>query len=90
MLAHYLSLLGGELFTRLYIFCEPNADMGQLMDIDVGLCPIGNQFLEVPMVQEEVEDFNEALAEGWEKLAQNFMNDLQINNNVEIQMHNVM
>lgn len=69
MLAHYRFLLGGVLFTQLYIFYEPIRDMGQIMDIDMVLGLIGNQFLKVHMVQEEVEAFNEALAEGWDEMA---------------------
>lgn len=35
--AHYISLLGGELFTILYIFFESIGAMGELMGLDMGL-----------------------------------------------------
>lgn len=52
-LATYLSLLGGQIFCRLYIFYEPIGRMAELMDLDMGLGPHGQQFLETSMVDEE-------------------------------------
>lgn len=49
--ATYASLLGGELFCRLYLFYEPIGRLGELMDLDIGLGPQAPQFLEAPMVE---------------------------------------
>lgn len=73
MVETYAALLGGELFTRLYIFFEPIGAMGQLMDLDLGLGSHGEQFFEVPMVEEENEAFNEVMEEGWAELTEAFM-----------------
>lgn len=51
--ATYLSLLGGELFCRLYLFYEPIGRMSELMHLNMGLGPQAPQFLEAPMVDEE-------------------------------------
>lgn len=51
-LAFYLSLLEGELFCRLHLSFEPIGRMAKLMNLDMGLGPNGQQFLEAPMVQE--------------------------------------
>lgn len=51
--ATYLSLLGEELFSRLYLFFEPTGRMSELMHFDMGLGPQAPQFLEAPMVDEE-------------------------------------
>lgn len=84
----YLAILGGKLFTHLYIFYEPIGALGQILDLDMGLGPHNDQFLEAPMVQEEIEVFNEALVEGWGGLAEQFMQNLGIDNG-EIQLHQV-
>lgn len=84
MIAYYLSMLEGELFTHSYIFYEPVGNMGKLRDLDMGLDPIEDQFFETPMIQKETEAFNEVLVEGYDKLEQNFMNNLVINNNAGI------
>lgn len=92
MVAHYLSLLGGELFTRLYIFFEPIGRMAELTDLDMGLWPHDDQFFEVHMVQEEIGAFHEALEEGWDELAEAFMLNVGIQDAAdgELQQHDVM
>lgn len=75
-LATYLSILGGELFCRLYIFFEPIGRMAEIMDLDMGLGPQAPQFHEAPMVQEEQEVFEEILEDGAGVLADAFMDNL--------------
>lgn len=74
--ATYLSLLGGELFCRLYLFYEPIGRMSELMALDMGLGPQAPQFLEVPMVDEEWEVFEDILENGGRVLAEPFMANL--------------
>lgn len=75
-LATYLSILGGEFFCRLYIFFEPIDRMGELMDLDMGLGSQTPQFLETPMVQEELDVFVEIMEDGAVVLADAFMENL--------------
>lgn len=93
-LATYLSLLGGELFCRLYIFYEPIGRMAELMDLDMGLGPNDPQFLEAPMVEEEWEVFEEIMDDGAGILADAFMANLVLHvpvaQNDEIQMQDVV
>lgn len=72
----YLSLLGGELFCRLYVFYEPIGQMSELMHLDMGLGPQAPQFLEAPMVDEEWQVFDEIMDDGAGILAQAFMDNL--------------
>lgn len=89
----YLSLLGGELFCRLYIFYEPKGKMTELLNHDMGLGPIGPQFLEAPMVDEEWEALDGILEDGGGALAEAFMDNIAIQapggNNVP-QQHDVV
>lgn len=93
-LATYLSLLGGELFCRLYLFHEPIGHIAELMNFDMGLGPNGEQFLEAPMVQEEWEIFEEIMDDGAAELADAFMENLVLQvpsaPNNELQMHDVV
>lgn len=41
-------------------------------------------------MQEEIEAFNVAMAEGWDELPANFMNNLGINNQEGPQVHEVV
>lgn len=68
-MAEYLSLLGREIFCRLYIFFEPIGHMGELMNLDLGLGPQNPQNLEAPMVEEEIETFEEIMEDGGAVLA---------------------
>lgn len=79
-IAIYPAILGGELFSRLYIFYEPIGNMVQLMDLDMELDPHDEQILKAPMELEEEEVFNVAMAEGWAELADAFIQNLGINN----------
>lgn len=92
--ATYLSLLGGELFCRLYVFYEPIGQLAELMDLDMGLGPQGPLFLEAPMVDEEWEVFDDIMADGAGILAQAFMNNLVLQapgvQNPEPQLHDVV
>lgn len=54
--------------------------MGQLMDLDMGLGPHDEQFLEALMEPEEEQVFNVAMAKGWAEMADAFMQNLEINN----------
>lgn len=81
--AEYASLLGGELFCRLYIFFEPVGRMAELMDLDLGLGPQNPQFLEASMVNEEQEVFEKIMEDGGVVLANEFMHNLVINGNGE-------
>lgn len=87
----YLSLLGGELFCRLYIFSEPIGRLAEILDLDMGLGPQAPQFLELPMVPEEWNVFQEILADGGGVLAENFMVNLNIHvPGDELQLHDVV
>lgn len=76
--AIYLSLMGGELFCRLYIFYEPIGRLAEIMNHDMGLGPLGPQFLEAPMGDEEWEVFDDILEDGGAALADAFMANLII------------
>lgn len=65
--------------TRLYMFNEPNGRQGKIFDLDMGLCSHNDIFLEIFMVQEEVEAHNEALVEGWGELEEQFLQNLGLN-----------
>lgn len=71
--ATYVSLLGGELFCVLYIFFEPIGRIAEIMDLDMGLGPQAPQFLEAHMVEEELNAFEEIMADGGGALAENFL-----------------
>lgn len=75
-MATYLSLLGGQLFCRLYVFYEPIGRMAELMNLDMGLGPQDLQFLEAPMVEEEWIVFEELMEDGAGALAEAFMENL--------------
>lgn len=62
--AIYLALLGGELFTRLFLFFEPIGRVAELMDLDIGLGPHGPQFLEVEMNEDEMMQMEEMMENG--------------------------
>lgn len=92
--ATYVSLLGGELFCRLYLFFQPIGRLDELMHLDMGLGPQAPQFLEEPMVEEECEVFDEIMEDGVGLLANVFMNNLVLQGpaaqNDEPQMQDVM
>lgn len=46
--ATYLSLLGGELFCRLYLIFDLIGRMTELTELDMGLGPQASQFLKLP------------------------------------------
>lgn len=50
--------------------------MAEFMDLDMGLGPQTPQFLEAPMVQEELEVFEEIMDDGAGVLADAFMQNL--------------
>lgn len=92
--ATYISLIGGEMFYRLYLFYEFIGRMAKLMNLNLGLGPLAPQFLEAPMVEEEWEIFEEILDDGADALEETFMENLVLQvpgaPNAEPQMHNVM
>lgn len=49
------------MFCRFYIFNEPIDRMGELMDLNLGLGPHDPQFLEAPMLEEELEILEEII-----------------------------
>lgn len=55
----------------------------------MGLGPHNGIFFEVPIMQEEVKALDETLVEGWNELAEQFLQNLGINNG-EIQLHHVV
>lgn len=63
---------GHVIFGRLYIFNEPIGRMAELMDLDMGLGPHGQQILEEPMVDEEKEIFKEIMKDGYATLDDTF------------------
>lgn len=89
--AEYTSLLGGELFCRLYIFSEPIGRLAEILDLDLGLGPQAPQLLEAAMVEEEWEAFEEILADGGGALAENILVNLNIHvPGDELQLHDVV
>lgn len=74
-LASYLSLLGGQLFCRLYMFCESIGRMAEIMDLDMVLGPHAPEFLEAPMA-EEWEVYEEIMDDGVGALAEAFTENL--------------
>lgn len=59
-----LALLGGKLFTSLFLFFEPIGQVAELMDLDIGLGPHGPQFLEVEMYEDEMMQMVEMMENG--------------------------
>lgn len=64
------------------------------MDLDMGLGPHGQQFLEAPMVEEEWEIFEEVMEDGAAALADAFIENLVLQvpgaPNAELQMHDLV
>ncbi|WOH12727.1 hypothetical protein DCAR_0832235 [Daucus carota subsp. sativus] len=60
--ATYLALLGSELFRRVFLFSEPLGRAAELMDLDIGLGPHDPEFLEVELVEAEMEDLEAIMA----------------------------